>query len=179
MSAHRRIEGRLDHPEARANSPQIVHGRELLPEIIRFACRLRRFKRAVLCYHENRTSPSRSRRSYMTALSLEPPPQSVDRARDSIHSGLGKTLRRKLKCPLLSSPFLSPALPAGLCVSGSRLSINSRDHRTAARSVANSFPFLSFCQTPFVIRTLVRALCGQESDQKYFLANGTVISVWS
>jgi len=37
--------GRLIHPEARADSPQIARGRELLAEIIRLACR--RFGRAV------------------------------------------------------------------------------------------------------------------------------------
>jgi hypothetical protein len=37
--------GRLIHPEARTDSPQIARGRELLAEIIRFACR--RFGRAV------------------------------------------------------------------------------------------------------------------------------------
>lgn len=52
-------EGDSDHPEARADSPQIVRGQELLPEIICFACWLRRFERAVLCYHESPLSPPR------------------------------------------------------------------------------------------------------------------------
>lgn len=53
--------GRFGHPEARADSPQIVRGQELLPEIIRFACRLRRFRRTVLWYHEGPASPPQPR----------------------------------------------------------------------------------------------------------------------
>lgn len=69
--------GRLGHPEARADSPQIVRGQELLPEIIRFACRLRRFRRAVLCYHrgprDHPRNPDRNSAPLLcvTALSFE------------------------------------------------------------------------------------------------------------
>lgn len=52
--------GRLDYPEARADSPQIVRGQKLLPEIIRFACWLHQFQRAVLWYHEGAASPPQS-----------------------------------------------------------------------------------------------------------------------
>lgn len=75
---HRRNRGRLGHPEARADSPQIVRGRELLPEIIRFACLATSIPTyAVSCCHEGSLrhprNPGRNGAPFLnvTALSFE------------------------------------------------------------------------------------------------------------